>query len=130
MNADSPIDVVRFEERLSVRTVSSPVERVRVQKVIVTEEHTVTVTVRREELRLVREPIGPDESGRKETATPGAEPRVVDMVLHGEQVVVERRVIPVERVRVSVDSVVTQQPLAVTLSHENVDVVRDPDCHQ
>lgn len=51
------VAVTRSEERLVVRTEAVPVRRVRIRKVIVSEERTVTVTVRREELRVEEEPL-------------------------------------------------------------------------
>jgi uncharacterized protein (TIGR02271 family) len=122
MNTNKPVEVVRSEEQLHIHTVSVPVERVRVQKVIVTEERTITVTVRREELRLVREPVRPGEEPSAEVATFDSGDRVIDMVLHEEQIVIGRQVVPVERVRVVVDRVVTQQSVTAELSHEEVDV--------
>jgi uncharacterized protein (TIGR02271 family) len=122
MSTDEPVEVVLSKEQLQIDTVSVPVERVRIQKVIVTEERTVTVTVRREELRVVREPVRPDEEPPEEVATFDSRDRVIDMVLHEEQVVIGRHVVPVERVRVVVDRVVTQQPVTTELSHEEVDV--------
>lgn len=124
MTGDDHAEVVRSEERLHVGTLSVPVERVRVRKVVVTEERTVTVTVRREELRVEREPIAPGDIDQEQLAGPDQDPRVVEMVLHEERVVVEREVVPVERVRVVVDRVTTQQPVEATLSHEEV-VVED-----
>jgi len=126
MDADAPIDVVRHEERLRVRTVSQPVERIRFEKVLVTEERTITVTVSREELRLVREPVHPGAPGRGGEGAADDGPRVVEMVLHEEQLTVERRVVPVERVRLIVDRVVTPQSVDATLAHEIVDVDRSP----
>lgn len=54
-----PVIVTRSEEQARIRTLSVPVERVRVRKVIVTEEKQITVTIRREELRIDRSPIDP-----------------------------------------------------------------------
>ena len=125
MTGDDHAEVVRSEERLHVGTLSVPVERVRVRKVVVTEERTVTVTVRREELRVEREPIAPGDVVQEQLAGPDQDPRVVEMVLHEERVVVEREVVPVERVRVVVDRVTTQQPVEATLSHEEVVVEGD-----
>jgi uncharacterized protein (TIGR02271 family) len=126
MSTDEPVEVVLSKEQLQTDTVSVPVERVRIQKVIVAEERTVTVTVRREELRVVREPVRPDEQPPEEVATFDSGDRVIDMVLHEEQVVIGHQVVPVERVRVVVDRVVTQQPVMTELSHEEVDVSFTP----
>lgn len=64
VTGQEPITVVRSEERLDVTTVRTLTERLRVRKVIVTEERTITVTLRREEFVLEREPLdGPLEGG-------------------------------------------------------------------
>ena len=125
MTGDDHAEVVRSEERLHVGTLSVPVERVRVRKVVVTEERTVTVTVRREELRVEREPIAPGDVAPETLAATDDGPRLVDLVLHEERVVVEREVVPVERVRVVVDRVSVQQAVGATLSHEEVAVEGD-----
>ncbi|WKK71888.1 DUF2382 domain-containing protein [Rathayibacter oskolensis] len=52
-----PVSVIRSEERLEVTTVRTATERVRIRRVIVTEERTVTVSLRREELVIEREPL-------------------------------------------------------------------------
>ncbi|HEX8862592.1 MAG TPA: DUF2382 domain-containing protein [Actinomycetes bacterium] len=49
--------MTRSEEEVGVRTQRRPRERVRLQKYVVTEQETRTVPVRREEVRLVREPL-------------------------------------------------------------------------
>ena len=130
MTGDDHAEVVRSEERLHVGTLSVPVQRVRVRKVVVTEERTVTVTVRREELRVVREPIAPGDVDQEQLGAADDDARVVEMVLHEERVVVGTEVVPVERVRVVVDRVTTQQPVEATLSHEEVVVERDGDARR
>jgi uncharacterized protein (TIGR02271 family) len=91
------VEVVRSEEELVVGRVRVPTERVRVRKVIETEEVTMTVVVRREVLVVERElladgaPLGAD-------ATADAP---LELVLHAEEPVVSTRVVPVERVRVA-----------------------------
>ena len=57
-------EMIRSEEEVSVRKVAKPAERVRLKKVIVDDEVTETVPVRREEIRLETDP--PPE-GRIET---------------------------------------------------------------
>jgi uncharacterized protein (TIGR02271 family) len=122
MDPDDLITVVRHEEQLRVRTVAEPVERIRYEKVVVEEERTITVKVRREELRITREPVDRDEAASG-AATPAEDgPRVIEMVLHEEQLTIGRQVVPVERIRVIVDRVVTQEPVDATVAREVVDV--------
>lgn len=56
---DPAAEVVLHEERLRVGTRRMPVERVVVRRRVVTEVRHVQVTVRREELEVVRVPIEP-----------------------------------------------------------------------
>ncbi|MGA1811107.1 YsnF/AvaK domain-containing protein [Frondihabitans sp. 4ASC-45] len=125
---DSGVHLTRLEERLSVSTFSVPRERVRVKKVIVTEERTVTVTVRREELRFTREPLG--ENGYQELPRSTAETRDLDIVLHEEQIVIATEVVPVERVRIRVNTLVDDVRVTGDVLKERVDLVtsssRDP----
>lgn len=114
------IDVVRFEEQLRVSTIAQPKERVRFQKVIVTEEKTITVTVRREELRMIREPLTDmDESPTSpHTSSTGD----FEIVLHEERILISTDVIPTERVRVTVSPVIDQLPVTDTVRKEQVDI--------
>lgn len=50
------VTVTRSEERLDVHTVRTPTEKIRIRKVIVTEERTLTLTLRREEIIVDRAP--------------------------------------------------------------------------
>ena len=69
--------MIRSEEEVSVRKVAKPAERVRLKKVIVEDEVTQTVPVRKEKIRLETDP--PPE-GRIESVedlgedTPGGRP--------------------------------------------------------
>jgi uncharacterized protein (TIGR02271 family) len=124
--ADQELDpaVTVHEERLEVSSRSVPVERVRVRKVIVEEQVMVPVTVRREELRVEREPL----TGAGEVPGDGGlEDDVLDLVLSREEPVVGTRVVPVERVRVTRSIVVTERQIDETLRREEVEVDLPPD---
>ncbi|RPE77629.1 MULTISPECIES: YsnF/AvaK domain-containing protein [unclassified Frondihabitans] len=114
------VDVVRSEEQLRVSTVSVPKERIRFEKVIVTEEKTVTVTVRREELRIIREPV---EAGT-DMAVPDGQVSAADLdiVLHEERIITTTEVVPVERVRVRVTQVTKDLPVTDTVRKERIDL--------
>ena len=124
---DDAVEVIRSEERLDVRTVSVPVKRVRVRKVIVSEERTVTVTVRREELRVDEVPVDPSEVlGTGGPLDPSSGPEGdVEMVLHEEQIIVTTQVVPVQRVRAVKQVVTVQTPVTEAVRHEVVDTVTD-----
>jgi len=55
-DGDAPVEVVRSEEEVRLRTEAQPRERVRLKKVVVTDHVERTVPVRREEVRLEHEP--------------------------------------------------------------------------
>jgi len=120
LDADRDPVVTVHEERLDVATRQVLVERVRVRKVIVEEQVMVPVTVRREELRIEREPVAPGEEVQGATTAAGAEP--LELVLSREEPVVSTRVVPVERVRISTTPVVAERVIEDTLRHEEVEV--------
>ncbi|RJT80019.1 DUF2382 domain-containing protein [Arthrobacter cheniae] len=92
--------MIRSEERLRVGTEQYEAARVRLRKYVVTEEETKAVPLRRDELRVEREPIGPgtldfvpDDSLFQEDS--------VEMVGHEEVAVVRKETVAVERVRLN-----------------------------
>lgn len=108
-----------FEERLHVETERVPRTRVRLRKVVVTEQRTMTVPVRREEYRLIREPIvdGEPVTG----GSIGADEQ--EVVLHEERVVVTTEVVPVERVRLVTEDVVEQREVTGEVRLERIELV-------
>jgi uncharacterized protein (TIGR02271 family) len=119
---ETPPSVVLHEERLVVSTRRFATERVRLERVVVTEQRTITVDVRREEIRLVREPIDDGEPLPAGTVPPPAEPIV--MVLHEERVSISKTVVPVERVTLRVTSVEGEREVSAGLRREVVEVDR------
>ena len=89
--------MTRSEEELAVDTVWRPAERVRVRRRVVEEEVMVAVTVRREELEIVREPASRFDPPRRDA---GEAAEALVMVLHEERPVVGVEVVPTEVVRV------------------------------
>ena len=117
--------MTRSEEELAVDTVWRPAERVRVRRRVVEEEVTVTVTVRREELEVEREPASRFDPPRRDAGRPG-EPIV--MVLHEERPVVGVEVVPTEVVRVR-RAVVRggERTVTDTVRREEVEIEPDDD---
>jgi uncharacterized protein (TIGR02271 family) len=106
------------EEQLRIDKELVPIARVVVQKFVVTEERTITVTVRREELRIVREPI---EDLDPQPAMQEPLPRNdLVVVLHEERPVVSVEVIPYERVVVSTGWLTETQTAAAPVKRERV----------
>ena len=119
--ADDEVVVTASEERLVATTERVPRSRIRLRKVVVTEETTLTVPIRREEYRLVREPIADG------AAVPGTsiEPTEQEVVLYEERVIVTTEVVPVERVRLLKEDVVEERRVTGTVRRERVEVVDD-----
>lgn len=103
-----------------------PRERVRVRREVVTEEVTVVVVVRREVLRVEREPLDAQGPAQGRGAGPSGGPPV-EVVLSEERPVVHLEVVPYERVRVGVRSVSTTTPVLTSTHREVADVVTGPD---
>ncbi|MFJ3383640.1 MULTISPECIES: DUF2382 domain-containing protein [unclassified Curtobacterium] len=122
---DEGIDVVRREERLLVSTEVFATERVRLERCIITEQRTVTLDVRHEEVRLTREPL---DSGASLPGTnqPSADRAPVVVVLREEQVVVTTTVVPVERVTLTVHSVTEDRLVDAVLGHDEVRAEFEP----
>jgi len=95
--------ITRLEERLSVDTEQHESGRVRLRKYVVTEQQTITVPVRREEVRLERVPIGEEDDSAAEGYEIGE--AEYEIVLHEERPVVTTEVHAVERVRLSTEQV-------------------------
>jgi stress response protein YsnF/sporulation protein YlmC with PRC-barrel domain len=118
--------VVLNEERLAVGRRVVDHERLRVRKVIVVEEVTVKVQLRREELEVVREPLeqtGTIASGVDADVDPdlsaGGPDLPPDLVLYAEEPVVTTRVVPREQIRFSRHVVTDRVTIAETLRHED-----------
>jgi uncharacterized protein (TIGR02271 family) len=122
---DGAVEVVRHEERLAVGSTRRAVGRVRVAKRVVTEERTVTVTVRREELVVEEQPLSSDEpiDAVEDFADRGGAP-VLELVLWEEEVRTEVVAVPRERVRVYVDRVESSTQVSADLAREVVQVER------
>jgi uncharacterized protein (TIGR02271 family) len=94
--------MTRSEEELRVGTAKREAGRARLRKYVVTENVTQTVPVQREEVRVEREPIT-EANVDDATSGPDISEEEHEVVLHEEQPVVEKRVVPQERVRLDKD---------------------------
>ena len=113
--------MTRSEERLVVGTQQREAGRARLRKYIVTERVTQTVPVRHEEVRVTREPITEADPG---AAAPGLVIREEDyeIVLHAETPVVEKVVVPVERVRLDTVTVSGQERVSADVRKEMIEL--------
>ncbi len=112
------------EEELNVGTTQQESGRARLRKFVVEDEVTKTVPVKREEIRIDREPITDANAG---TATDG--PAISEdeheVVLHEEEVVTEKRTVPKERIRMDKETVTDEQQVSETVRKEQVDIDRE-----
>lgn len=119
--SDAEAAMTRSEERLLVGTQLRESGRARLRKYVVTERVTQTVPVRHEEVRVTREPITGADQGEALTDSSFSE-EVYDVVLHAEIPVVEKTVVPVERVRLDTITVSGREKVSADLRKEQIDL--------
>jgi uncharacterized protein (TIGR02271 family) len=114
--------MTRSEEELHVGTTPRERGRARLRKYVVTEDVTTTVPVTREEVRVEREPI---TDANRDAATTGADisEEEHEVVLHEEEVVVDKRAVPKERVRLDKDTVTEEREVSETVRKEQVETL-------
>jgi uncharacterized protein (TIGR02271 family) len=113
--------MTRSEEELRVGTEARERGRVRLRKYVTTEQEQVTVPVRREELRVEREPIT-DANVDAATSGPELSEAEHEVVLHEEEPVVEKRAVPKERVRLDTDTVTEERQVGEEVRKEQIEV--------
>jgi uncharacterized protein (TIGR02271 family) len=116
--------MTRSEEELRVGTAERESGRVRLRKYVVEDEVTKTVPVRREEVRVEREPIT-DANRDDATSGPEISSEEHEVVLREEEVVTEKRAVPKERVRLDKDVQTEERQVSETLRKEQIDVDQD-----
>jgi uncharacterized protein (TIGR02271 family) len=113
--------MTRSEEELRVGTAERESGRVRLKKYVVEDEVTETVPVRREEVRLEREPITDANVGAA-TDGPAISEEEHEVVLHEEEPVVEKQAVPKERVRLDKEAHTDERQVSDTLRKEEIEV--------
>src|SRR4030095_7047808 len=113
--------MTRSEEELRVGTAERERGRVRLHKYVTTEQVQQTVPVQRERVRVEREPI---TEANLDAATSGPEisEEEHEVILREEEPVVEKRVVPRERVRLDKDTVTDQERVAEEVRKEQIEV--------
>jgi uncharacterized protein (TIGR02271 family) len=112
--------MTRSEEELDVGTRQTETGRVRLRKHVVTEPVETTVEVQREEVRLEREPI--TDANRGEALSGGdITEEEHEVTLRAEEPVVEKQVVPKERVRLDKDTVTEQREITDEVRKEQID---------
>ena len=140
---DTPADgaMTRSEEQLQVSTERVAAKRVRLVKYVITEEVQVTVPIRREEIRVEEVPLDAVDDGVGESlnaddsygahsarhSAPADGPGLPDeIVLHAERPVVTIEVVPVERVRLRVETVEGEERVTEQVQREQIVVDETP----
>jgi uncharacterized protein (TIGR02271 family) len=118
--------MTRSEEELRVGKMDQERGRARLRKYVVTEQVQQTVPVRREEVRVEREPI---TDGNVDDALdgPAISEEEHEVVLHEEQPVVEKKAVPKERVRMEKESVTEEAQVSEEVRKEQIEADGDID---
>jgi uncharacterized protein (TIGR02271 family) len=116
--------MTRSEEELQVGTQTRERGRARLRKHVTTEEQTVTVPVSREEVRVEREPIT-DANLDAATDGPAISEEEHEVTLREEEVVVDKRAVPKERVRLDTETVTDERQVSEDVRKEQIEVEGD-----
>jgi uncharacterized protein (TIGR02271 family) len=116
--------MTRSEEELRVGTQTRERGRARLRKYVVTETQQVTVPVQREEVRVEREPIT-DANLDAATSGPAISEEEHEVTLREEEVVVDKRAVPKERVRLDTETVTEERQVAEEVRKEQIEVDGD-----
>jgi uncharacterized protein (TIGR02271 family) len=118
--------MTRSEEEVDIHKERKPRERARLRKRIVTEPVQKTVPVEREEVFVEREPI--TDSNRDEALRgPSMTEDTHEEVLFEEDVKVDKRTEPKERVRLDKDTTSEERTVSDERRKEEIDVERERD---
>ena len=112
--------MTRTEERLNVGTEKVETGRARLRKSLTTETETHTVPVSREEVRVEREPIT-DATAGAALDGPDISEEEHEVVLTAERPVVEKEVVPVERVRLGTETVTDEETVSEQVRKEHIE---------
>jgi uncharacterized protein (TIGR02271 family) len=112
--------MTRSEEQINVGTRTQESGRARLRKYVVTEQVTQTVPVSHEEVRIEREPIT-DANRAGATDGPAISEEEHEVVLHAETPVVEKEVVPVERVRLTKETVAGEETVEGEIRKERIE---------
>jgi uncharacterized protein (TIGR02271 family) len=112
--------MTRSEERVDVGTKQVETGRARLRKYVVTEDVKTTVPVSREEVRLEREPVT-DENRDEALSGQDITEAEHEVTLHADQPVVQKETVPVERVRLSKDTVTEDREVNEQVRKEQIE---------
>ncbi len=112
--------MTRSEEELLVSKAQQETGRVRLRKYVVTEQVQKTVPVRREEVWIEREPII-DANRGDAVDGPGISEEEHEVVLHEEEPVVDKRVVPKERVSLGKETITDEREVSEEVRKEHIE---------
>jgi uncharacterized protein (TIGR02271 family) len=112
--------MTRSEEELRVGTRQREAGRARLRKYVVTEMVTKTVPVQREEVRVEREPIT-DANRADALDGPDISEEEHEVVLHEDEVVVDKQAVAKERVRLGTETVTEDQEVSEEVRKEQIE---------
>jgi uncharacterized protein (TIGR02271 family) len=112
--------MTRSEEELTVGTRQREAGRARLRKYVVTEMVTKTVPVSHEEVRIEREPIT-DANRDRATDGPDISEEEHEVVLHEDEVVVDKQAVAKERVRMGTETVTEDQEVSEEIRKEQIE---------
>jgi uncharacterized protein (TIGR02271 family) len=116
--------MTRSEEELRVGTTARETGRARLKKYVVTEDVQQTVPVRREDVRVEREPVT-EENADEAMSGPEISEAEHEVTLKQEEPVVEKRTVPKERVRLEKDVETEEQQVSEQVRKEQLEVEDD-----
>jgi uncharacterized protein (TIGR02271 family) len=116
--------MTRSEEQVQVGTTTQETGRVRLRKYVETEMVNQQVPVRREKVTVEREPIT-DENVGQATSGPDISEEEHEIVLTEERPVVEKEVVPVERVRLGKETVTDTETVETDVRKERIELDDD-----
>ncbi|MEV6959850.1 PRC and DUF2382 domain-containing protein [Streptomyces sp. NPDC051207] len=116
--------MTRSEEQMKVGVERREAGHARLRKYVVTEDVQQTVPVRREEVRVEREPITEANRDAALSGEPISEAEH-EVTLHEERPVAETETVPVERVRLTTDEQVEEETVRGQVRKERIDTEGD-----
>ena len=121
---DTDDAMTRSEEELTVGTARREAGRARLRKYVVTEEVQQTIPVKREEVRIEREPIT-DANVDQALDGPEISSEEHEVVLEEEVPVVQKTTVPKERVRLEKDTIVEDETVSDEVRKERIEAEGD-----
>jgi uncharacterized protein (TIGR02271 family) len=112
--------MTRSEEQLHVGTEKVEAGRARLRKYVVTENVTSTVPVSHEEIRVEREPIT-DANRDDAMSEQDISEEEHEITLNAERPVVHKETVPVERVRMTTDTLTEDHTVSEEVRKEQID---------